>query len=129
MMRSETAVPVTDWVDRQPGMEFYLSAITVGELLYGVARLPEGRRKMDLTDRVAAVYAEDFNHRIVSYDETAAAHYAEIVLSRERSGRQISHAGAQIAATCRSHGAPLATRSVDGLIDAAITIVNPWISD
>jgi toxin FitB len=129
LMRPGPAAPVIEWVNRPPGIELYLSAITAGELLYGVARLPEGRRNMDLTDRVAAVYAEDFNHRIVSYNETAAAHCADIVVSRERSGRPISHVGAQIAATCRSHGALLATRNVDDFIDAAITIVNPWRSD
>ncbi len=125
LMRPEPAVVVVGWVDRQPGAEIYLTAITVAELLYGVARLPEGQRKVDLAERIEALLSDDFEHRIAPFDETAAAHYADIVVRRERSGRPISTADAQIAATCRSHQALLATRNVDDFTDTGVVIVNP----
>ena len=71
--------------------------------------------------------SEDFDHRVVPFDETAAGHYADIVVRRERGGLPISTADAQIAATCRSHAAVLATRNVDDFVETAITIVNPWV--
>jgi predicted nucleic acid-binding protein len=123
LMRPEPDAAVLDWVDRQPGAEIYLTAITVAELLYGVARLPDGQRKLDLAER------DDFEHRIAPFDETAAAHYADIVVHRERTGRPISTADAQIAATCRSHGALLATRNVADFTDTGVLMVNPWMSD
>jgi toxin FitB len=128
LMRLKPAAAVLDWVDRQPADETYLTAITVAELLYGVARLPDGQRNTDLAVRVEALLAEDFEHRILAFDETAAAHYADIVVRREQLGRPISTADAQIAATCRSHGALLATRNVDDFIDTALEIVNPWMT-
>ena len=70
---------------------------------------------------------EDFDHGVVPFDETAAAHYAAIVVRRERAGRPIGMADAQIAATCRSHRAVLATRNIEDFADTGITIVNPWI--
>lgn len=76
-----------------------------------------------------ALLSEDFEHRIAPFDETAAAHYADIVVRRERDGRPISPADAQIAATCRSHGAVLATRNVDEFTDTAVGIINPWMTD
>ena len=72
---------------------------------------------------------EDFDHRVVAFDATAAAHYADIVVGRERAGRPISAADAQIAAVCRSHDAVLATRNVDDFTNTGITVVNPWTSD
>ena len=129
LMRLEPAAGVLDWVDRQPSAEVYLTAITVAELLYGVARLPDGQRKVDLAGRIEALLSEDFEHRVAPFDETAAAHYADIVVRRERAGRPISTADAQIAATCRSHGALLATRNVDDFTDTSVVIVNPWASD
>jgi toxin FitB len=126
LMRLKPAAAVLDWVDRQPAAEVYLTAITVAELLYGVARLPDGKRKTDLAERIEAVLSEDFEHRISPFDETAAAHYADIVVRRERLGRPISTADAQIAATCRSHGALLATRNLDDFTDTAVEIINPW---
>jgi toxin FitB len=129
LMRLEPAAAVLNWVDRQPADEMYLTAITVAELLYGVARLPDGKRKTDLAERIEAVLSEDFEHRICPFDETAAAHYADIVVHRERLGRPISTADAQIAATCRSHGALLATGNVDDFTDTTVEIINPWMTD
>jgi toxin FitB len=129
LMRPKPSAAVLDWVDRQPSAETYLTAITVAELLFGVARLPDGQRKNDLAALVEALLLEDFEHRISPFDETAAAHYADIVVRRERLGRPISTADAQIAATCRSHGAVLATRNVDDFTDIAVEIINPWTTD
>jgi len=56
----------------------------------------------------------------------SAAHCADIVVRRERAGRPISTADAQVAATCRSHGARLATRYVDDFVDTGVTVDNPW---
>ena len=63
---------------------------------------------------------------MLAFDAAAAAHYADIVASRERSGRPISAADAQIAATCRSYGATLATRNVADFVDVGLETVNPW---
>ena len=126
LMRAEPAVLVLDWVDSHAAEDIHLTAITLAELLYGVARLPDGRRKTELADQIEAMVTEDFDHRITAFDETAAAHYADIVVLRERAGRPISTADAQIAATCRSHGAVLATRNIEDFLDTGISIVNPW---
>jgi toxin FitB len=129
LMRMKPAVAVLAWVDHQPTAEMYLTAITVAELLYGVARLPDGKRKTDLAERIEALLSEDFEHRICPFDETAAAHYADIVVHRERIGRPISTVDAQIAATCRSYSALLATRNVDDFTDTTVEIINPWMTD
>ena len=42
LMRPEPAATVVDWVDRQPTDEVFLTAVTLAELLYGIARLPQG---------------------------------------------------------------------------------------
>ena len=127
LMRSAPAELVVNWVDQQTTTDVHLTAVTVAELLYGVARLPDGSRKADLTERIEAMLTEDFDHRVLPFDETAAVHYADIVVSRERAGRPIGMADAEIAATCRSHGAVLATRNIDDFANTGITTVNPWI--
>ena len=62
----------------------------------------------------------------MDFDAVAAAHYADLVVERERIGRPISMADAQIAAICRSHGAAFATRNVDDFADVGVEVVNPW---
>ena len=127
LLRREPADAEVAWVDQQPADEAWLTAVTLAELLYGIGWLPDGRRKADLAVALDAMIVEDFDHRIAAFDEPAAAHYADIVVVRERNGRPISAADAQIAATCRSHGALLATRNVDDFADTGITIANPWL--
>ncbi len=126
LMRAAPSDLVVDWVDGQVATDVYLTAITVAELLYGIARLPDGKRKADLAERIDEMLTDDFDRRMLPFDETAAAHFADIVVRRERTGRPINMADAQIAATCRSHGAVLATRNVDDFADTGITIDNPW---
>jgi predicted nucleic acid-binding protein len=67
------------------------------------------------------MFAEDFEGRVLPFDEAAADHYAEIVTGRRREGRPIEAFDAQIAATALVAGAELATRDVGGL-----TLINPW---
>ena len=128
LMRPEPDEAVVAWVDRQVADDVFLTAVTLAELLYGVARLPQGRRRANLAAQLELMVSEDFDHRVAAFDEAAAAHHADIVVGRERAGRPISMADAQIAATCRSHDAVLATRNVDDFTGAGITVVNPWIA-
>ena len=45
LMRPTASQSVVDWVDRQFASECFITAITLAELLYGVARLVDGRRE------------------------------------------------------------------------------------
>jgi predicted nucleic acid-binding protein len=117
---------VVAWADGQHPGEVYLTAVTTAELRYGVARLPAGRRKTDLADRIQRTLDEDFTGRILSFDDSAAVHYADIVMCRERRGLAISMADAQIAAICRHHGANLATRNTKDFAHTGIDIIDSW---
>lgn len=48
LMRQAPEPGVAGWVDRFPVEDVFVSAVTAAELRYGVARLPEGRRKREL---------------------------------------------------------------------------------
>lgn len=52
--------------------QVYLTAITVAELAYGVARLPDGWRTRSLAIAVEATIEEDFDHRVVAFDGTGS---------------------------------------------------------
>ncbi len=126
LMRTTPELGVVSWVDRFSAAEVLVTAVTAAELMYGVARLPDGRRKRELHTKVEGLLAEDFQDQIMPFDAGAATHYAEIVASRERAGRPISMADAQIASICRNWRARLATRNVDDFVDTGVEAVNPW---
>jgi predicted nucleic acid-binding protein len=126
LMRNAPEPAVVRWVDAFDAADMFITAVTAAELMYGVARLPEGRRKERLSVKVSALVAEDFADQVLPFDEPAAVHYGNIVASRERSGRPISMADAQTAAICRHWSAGLATRNVTGFADTGVHVVNPW---
>jgi predicted nucleic acid-binding protein len=126
LMHPRADAGVVAWVDQQPADEVYLTAVTTAEVRYGLARLPEGRRKNDLADRIRRTLEEDFAGRILPFDDEAASHYADIVVGRERTGLPISMADAQIAAICRGYSADLATRNTKDFAATGIAVVDPW---
>lgn len=127
LMRAQAEPAVIDWLDRQEQDSLAVTAVTVAELLYGIARLPDARRKNGLQDAALRMLDEDFADRVLPFDEDAAVHYAALVSQRERSGRPISMADAQIAAICRHHTAVLATRNGKDFEGVGIVLSNPWL--
>lgn len=127
-MRVEPAIRVLTWVDAQPAMDLAISAVTVAEILHGIARLPSGKRKQKLEAHAMAMFEEDFAGRILPFDAHAAVEYAILVADCEAMGRAVSMADAQIAAICRAHGASIATRNVKDFESSGVEIIDPWTS-
>ncbi|GAA4115285.1 type II toxin-antitoxin system VapC family toxin [Enteractinococcus coprophilus] len=104
-----------------------ITTITLAELLAGVQRLPDGGRKTQLEAAVnAAVGPYRHTQSILAFDSDAATEYANVIAGREREGRPVSMADAQIAAICRVHGAICATRNTKNFTGTGIGSVNPW---
>ncbi len=126
LMRKEPYPPVVRWVDSQIGGELFTTAVTLAELLHGIARLPVSHRRATLSRAFHDMVASEFAGRVLAFDDVAAEHYADIVVTREQRGRPISMADAQIAAICRSHGAVLATRNTADFVDLDVDLGDPW---
>jgi toxin FitB len=117
---------VLAWLDSLEISEVATTAVTAAELRYGVARLPDGHRKRELTVMIRGILTEDFYGRVLPFDERASVRYADIVTGRERIGRPIGVADAQIAAICRDSGAILATRNTPDFVETGIELIDPW---
>lgn len=125
LMRPSPSSQVVDWVRGCDESDLYTSAITLAEILYGIERLPDGRRKDVLkitTDNVFAAFEE----RVLPFDATAAVQYATIVSDRDRAGLSIDGFDAQIAAICRTRRAALATRNGKDFHGTGIDVIDPW---
>lgn len=126
LMRAQPDAAVLRWMDAQLPSTLWLNSVVVSELLYGVAKLPKGKRKTQLIAAVAAMVDEDFAGRVLSFDVDAAAEYASLVVMRENTGLSVSMADAQIAAICLSQDATLATRNTKHFEGLGLTLINPW---
>lgn len=124
LMRALPDPRVLAWVDAQEAETLCVTAVTVAEILYGIARLPAGKRRTQLEAAVAKTLEEDFT--FLPFDENAAVDYATIVASQDLRGRKVSMADAMIAATCLSAGAMLATRNTKDFDTLGIELIDPW---
>ena len=57
LMRPEPAPQVANWVRDRDRRELRTTAITVAEVRYGIARLPDGRRKQVLVSAADDVFS------------------------------------------------------------------------
>ena len=105
------------------------TAITAAELLYGIARLPAGRRRDLLGEGAHRLIEDDLGGRVEPFDASSAAHYAALVSDRERAGRPIGVADGQIAAICRNLGATLATQNTGDFEGTGVELIDPWQSE
>ena len=128
LMRPEPSARVLQWLNLQPSREIWLCSVVAGELLFGLARLPEGARKQQLTRTLSLMLSEDFQDRVLAYDLEAAVVYADLVANRESQGKPISLADAQIASICVTHQASLATRNTKDFEGLGLTLINPWLN-
>jgi predicted nucleic acid-binding protein len=81
---------------------------------------------MRLLAAVEKMFAEEFEGRILPFDEDAARAFAGIVAARDRAGRPISQFDAMIAAIARSHRAAVATRNTADFQNCGVDVINPW---
>lgn len=125
LMRPVPDAAVVTWLGRQARGSFVTTAITVAGIRFGLARLPDGRRAAALRQLADDVLGA-FPGQVLPFDAAAAALYGEIAAVRERGGRPVDALDAQIAAICRTHSAPLATRNPRDFVDTGVELLDPW---
>ena len=125
LMRASPAPAVLEWLQQTSSTGLYTTAVTVAEIRYGIARLPQGRRRDTLHQAANEIFAA-FPRQVLPLDLAAATTYADIVAGRERGDNPISGFDAQIAAICRSQAATLATRNTKDFTDTGVRIIDPW---
>lgn len=126
VLRPKPEERVLDWLDEQPANSVFTTAITQGEILYGIRLLADGHQRRKLWDAANAIFDDDFAGRVLGFDSDAAGHYADIGATRLAAGRPISQFDATIAAIARSNGATLATRNTMDFEGCGVEVVNPW---
>ncbi len=97
LMRPSRDPAVVTWLDQQTRGSLVTTAITVAEIRFGLARLPDGRRATELRQLADEVFGS-FPDQVLPFDAAAAALYGDIAAARERGGRPVDALDAQIAA-------------------------------
>ena len=117
---------VLRWLSNQEQPAMFTTTITVAEVLYGIQALPFGKRRERLISGLERLIANEFEDRVLAFDQDAARVFPNIVVGRQRIGRPIALLDAMIASIARSHGSPVATRNTRDFEHCGVHVVNPW---
>ncbi|MCT0224032.1 type II toxin-antitoxin system VapC family toxin [Synechococcus sp. CS-1328] len=126
LMKPQPDPVVLAWADGLDPAEVGITAMNEAEILHGIARLPEGRRRDALQRSWEALVPSLLSDRVFAFHREAAHWYGELLSRREQLGRPIATADAVIAAITLAQGAQLATRNVGDFVDLGLELINPW---
>jgi hypothetical protein len=126
LWRLRPSAAVLGWLNNQLTDSLYLCTPVIAELRFGAERLPDSRRKDELTERIDLLESEGFHGRILDFDLAAAACFGRIGAHRERLGRRMEPFDVIIAAIAMSRGLTLATRDVGDFADIDLNIIDPF---
>jgi predicted nucleic acid-binding protein len=126
MMRAVPSESVRRWFDTKPGVELYTTSITQAEVLFGIERMPQGKRRESFASDAAHLFEDLFESRVLAFDSAAARHFAIVLAEKRRLGFAMSEMDAQIAAIAISSGAALATRNTRDFENCGLKLINPW---
>ncbi len=126
VMRDPADPVVVEWLDDQPVASIWTTAVTVFEIAAGIARLPNGRRRRDLTAAFERLVEGHLEGRVAVLDGESARAAAAINTEREALGRPVDPRDCMIAGIVRSRRATLATRNRRDFDDIGVRLVDPW---
>jgi len=126
VMKTQPAEAVIAWLNGQDSERLYVSAITIGEITYGLRILPDGKRRSGLRERFERFVVLAFDQRVLTYDESAARVYGDLMGDRKDLGLPMSVPDGQIAAIARLNHLAVATRNVLDFEHCGIDVLNPF---
>lgn len=124
-MKPEPHASVRVWLNNQLAETLFLSSVTLAELLFGIAALPDGKRK-DLLSHALDGLLGLFRDRILPFDTEAARRYADLAVMAKTSGRGFPTPDGYIAAIAASRGFSVASRDAAPYLAAGVPFINPW---
>ena len=125
-LRKEKPRPsVLAWFDSVDEEELFISALTVGEIEYGISILDDGRKKTSIMEWFENVKFE-FRAQILDISPEIASRWGSIRASLKEKGRSISVVDGLIAATSIDKDFLMVTRNVDDFRNSGVKLFNPW---
>jgi len=107
-----------------------LSTITWGEAFFGLKRLPEGKRKENLTDFYVNTIQNTYN--FIDFDIHASSVYSDIKTRLERAGKMPQELDLQIASVAIANNLILVTRNIQDfktIVENSALMLENWFEE
>jgi toxin FitB len=121
LTKPEPFAGLIDWLEIHEA-QTAISAISIGEMIFGVERMPESKRRSAL-DRNLKFLREDYAGKILDFSEGVAVEWGRLVATAKKRGRNLSVIDSQIEATAIHFDLMVVTRNEK---DFFYPVFNPW---
>lgn len=126
LTKQAPAPSVIAWIKDQIEASCYVSALTIGELIRGIHRLPSNTKRAKLEAWLQNELLLRFRGRIIAIDEAVAMRWGTLVAEASMRGRVLPTIDSLLAATAQEYSLTLVTRNMKDFHDLDIKLLNPW---
>jgi len=124
IQKTNCSEKVKTFTDNLNSEDLYIPAITLGELCYGIEKMPYGKKKHELSIWLYTELPHWFERRIVEFDTEVMQEWGKIRAVTERT---LPTVDSLIAAAAIVHHMFLVTRNTKDFEDIeGINLINPW---
>lgn len=108
-----------------PDEDLFLSVLSVGEIVKGIALLASGKKKTALSTWLATL-EQQFAERILGLDVETGRIWGELTARAQKKGVIIPASDGLLAATALRHGLHVMTRNTKHFEASGALILDPW---
>jgi predicted nucleic acid-binding protein len=124
MQKSNCNPGVENFTDKILLEDMVISVISIGEIAFGMEKLPEGKKKSTLSHWLNNQIPQQFEDRIINIDTDVMMEWGRICA---RAKKTLSPIDSLIAATVLAHRMTLVTRNTrDFTAVEGLSLINPW---
>jgi toxin FitB len=117
---------VIQFVSAQPLDVLYVSVVTFAEIRFGIERVKDVSRRMELNDWLSHNLRPMFEDRVLEITEDIMLTWRLLVEEGRKTGHTFSQPDLIIAATALHHGLTVVSRDTSEYEKASAPVLNPW---
>lgn len=117
---------VLAFVAGQPIERLYVSVVTLAEIRFGIERLDDAGKRVELHDWLTHKVRPMFEQRVLQVTEDVMFKWCVLVDEGRKQGHTFSQPDLIIAATALEHDLTIVTRDRTGFERARARVLDPW---
>jgi predicted nucleic acid-binding protein len=117
---------VIAYVSGQPLESLYVSTVTLAEIRFGIERVGDMARRVELNAWLEHTLRPQFEGRILPVNEDVILKWRLMVEVGRKAGLTYSQPDLFIAATALHHGLTVVSRDAAEFRRARVPVINPW---
>jgi predicted nucleic acid-binding protein len=126
LIKQDPDYRVVSFIDSLPEENIFLSVVTIGEIQFGIQKLPQSKRRDRILSWLETDLLARFENRIVMIDIETMLVWGEMSASLQALGTPMPIMDSLIAAICKTKNYTLVTRNTKDFLHLDIVLIDPF---